>query len=77
MRSLLSVPVGSTARLGNILLQESLKNRLIDLGLTAGCPIRCLYAAPCGDPRAYWVRGTVIAIRNCDAKGIEVYEIWD
>ena len=39
----------------------------MDLGFTPGAGVRCLFAAPSGDPRAYMVRGSVIALRRADA----------
>ena len=39
----------------------------MDLGLTHGARVRCLFAAPGGDPRAYRIRGAVIALRSEDA----------
>ena len=70
------VPLGKEAEIAEILTPEPMRTRLCDLGLTKGCRVRCIYAAACGDPRAYLVRGTVLAIRNRDASCIEV-ETWD
>ena len=39
----------------------------MDLGFTPGAGVTCLFAAPSGDPRAYMVRGSVIALRRADA----------
>lgn len=50
----------------------ALKQRLMDIGLIEGTRVRRLYAAPSGDPAAYWVRGTVIALRRGDGRGIAV-----
>ena len=51
----------------------SLRRRLLDMGLIPNTSIELLYKSPFGDPCAYLIRGTVIAIRNRDAKEIEVY----
>ena len=32
----------------------------------------CLGRSPMGDPSAYLIRGTVIALRRCDCRGIRV-----
>ena len=74
--SLAAVPLGKEAELNRILLDAPMRDRMYDLGLTPGCRIRCIYAAGSGDPRAYLVRGTVLAIRNRDAAGVEV-TVWD
>ncbi|HIS03412.1 MAG TPA: ferrous iron transport protein A [Candidatus Pullichristensenella avicola] len=41
--------------------------RLMDLGFTRGAHVRCLFAAPSGEPRAYRIRGAVVALRREDA----------
>ena len=47
--------------------QGDARRRLMDLGFTPGARVMCLFAAPSGDPRAYMVRGSVIALRREDA----------
>ena len=47
-----------------------IKDRLEDLGLQVGSRVCCLGAAPLGDPRAYLIRGSVIALRQADARWI-------
>ena len=46
--------------------------RLADFGLTPGTELTWLFAAPCGDPTAYLVRGAAISIRRKDAERIRV-----
>lgn len=38
--------------------------RLMDLGFISGTRITCVGESPCGDPKAFLIKGTVIAIRN-------------
>jgi Fe2+ transport system protein FeoA len=45
----------------------ALHGRLTDLGWIPGTPIRCVRVSPLGDPVAYMVRGSVIALRRADA----------
>lgn len=45
----------------------SLRRRLRDLGLIEGTPVRCLHISPLGDPVAYGIRGSVVALRRSDA----------
>lgn len=67
------VPVGGTARLRRLSLADgSMRRRLLDLGLIEGTCITCLQKSPSGDPTAYFVRGTVIALRAGDAAHILV-----
>lgn len=63
-----------------ILSSGSIRRRLLDLGFCEGTVLRCVQSSPAGDPIAYLVRGTVIALRKEDAANILVREgeyLWD
>ena len=77
--TLLSVPVGSGASVVALNVDGAMRRRLLDLGLTPGANVCCLYSAPFGSPRAYLIRGAVVALRNEDASHIDVggVYIWD
>ena len=47
-----------------------MKRRLLDLGFYEGTPIKRVLESPKGDPIAYKVRGTTIALRNIDSQYI-------
>ncbi|QIL46653.1 ferrous iron transport protein A [Vagococcus coleopterorum] len=51
---------------------KQMQQRLMDLGFYPGGKIKLVLISPKNDPKAYEVRGTVIAIRNEDAKFIKV-----
>ena len=51
---------------------ENIKRRLLDLGFVKGTSIVPILISPSGDPKAFEVRGTLIAIREEDTKKIEV-----
>ncbi|MDO4482639.1 MAG: FeoA family protein [Bacillota bacterium] len=58
---------------GKIIFLEatgSLRRRMQDLGFYDGTVVESLHRSPSGDPAAYSVRGTVIALRDEDAKKI-------
>lgn len=55
-----------------IRLQGAVLQRILDLGLTEGCPVRCRLRSPAGGPIAYEIRGAVIALRRQDASKILV-----
>ena len=48
------------------------RRRMMDLGLLPGTQIAVEMRSPLGDPIAYNVRGTVIALRNTQARDIMV-----
>ena len=51
---------------------SSMKRRLLDLGFLPGALVTCFLISPFHDPKAYLINGSVIALRKCDAKEIEV-----
>lgn len=61
-----------TAIIKEINCSETIKRRLLDLGLIKGTTIRALYTSPFGDPSAYLIRGAVIALRKDDTKYIDL-----
>lgn len=63
---------GEKAKISNIEIEGSIKRRLLDIGLINGSNIECVLESPLKDPKAYWIRGTLIAIRNIDAKNIYI-----
>lgn len=71
-RSLFSLPEGSVGVVRAIGLERDARRRLMDLGFTAGARVTSLFSAPSGDPRAYMVRGAVIALRRQDAAAVTV-----
>ena len=66
------LPLDHACRVLALSAAEPLKGRLLDLGFVPGSEVRPLYAAPAGDPRAYLVCDTVIALRQRDAATVAV-----
>ncbi|MGI1658925.1 MAG: FeoA family protein [Desulfitobacterium sp.] len=63
---------GEKAYVVDLALNGLFRRRLLDLGIVTGTSLKCLGSAPAGDPIAYLVRGTVIALRSEDAQAIRV-----
>lgn len=72
MTTLNKISTGEFAVVLSIDTVLSLKQRLYDIGLVPGTKIKVVHQSPSGNPRAYLVRGAVIALRNCDAEKISV-----
>ncbi len=70
--SLDKLEVNKTAKVCSIKLKNNLKKRLADLGLVENSIIKKIYISPFGDPCAYLIMGSVIALRNSDCKNIIV-----
>lgn len=63
---------GKTARILEILGEDSNSLRLRSLGLLPGQHIRRRNTAPLGDPVAYEVEGQKISLRRTEAKLVEI-----
>lgn len=64
---------GSSARVYKISADGAMRRRLIDIGLIKDTKVECIGKSAAGDPRAYLIRGAVIALRSDDSKNILVY----
>lgn len=74
MLSLNQLKIGKTAYVRSLSAADPMRRRLLDLGFVNGSEVRCLLESAAGDPRAYLVKNTVVALRNQDAASIEITE---
>ena len=56
----------------NLSCTGDLRRRLLDLGLVYGTNIKAIFKSPMGNPIAYEVRGSTIALRKEDSKFINI-----
>ena len=70
--TLSALPLGESAYVTHIHARPDMELRLTDLGVIPGTKITCLAQSPAGDPRAYLIRGTLIALRKSDTDGISL-----
>jgi Fe2+ transport system protein FeoA len=63
---------GQIAKINALSCRGANRNRLMDLGILPGTQIEVEMRSPLGDPTAYRVRGSVIAMRNQQARQIEI-----
>lgn len=77
MDNLNNLFVGEEAVIKKINLSGSIKRRLLDIGLVPGTRVKCLFFSPFNNPKAYGVRGSVIALRNDESKNIMVEKLED
>ena len=61
-------------KIKNINTNEITKRRLYDIGLIKDAKIKLLFKSPSNRIKAYLIKDSIIAIRNKDAKNIEVYD---
>ena len=69
---LTDLKLNCTANIDHINCAEHIKRRFLDLGIIPGTPIIPVFKSIGGDPIAYEVRNTLLAIRFQDAKNIFV-----
>ncbi len=50
----------------------NMRRRLIDIGFGIGSRVILLARAPLGEPIAFLIKGSVIALRRCDAELITI-----
>lgn len=72
MRNLAALKPGDGAVIDEINLKGGMRRRLLDIGMIPGTAVECVGESPAGDPKAFLVRGAVIAIRSEDCAGISV-----
>ena len=68
--NLSNLPLNENGMIDNIKCDGNIKRRLLDLGLVKGTNIVPILVSPSNDPRAFEVRGSIIAIRREDAEKI-------
>ena len=72
VENLSQLPLNKNGRIVKSECDDGIKRRLLDMGLVKGTNIVPILVSPSGDPRAFLVRGTIIAIRKEDAKNIKI-----
>ncbi len=49
---------------------DNMRRRLLDIGLTKNTTVTCVGQSPAGDPVAFNIRGSIIALRRSDCKTV-------
>ena len=70
MTNLLNLKPGEKGFVLRVEAEMGLKQRLRDIGFIKGTEVQFLHSSPTGDPRAYKLKNTIVALRNGDAKNI-------
>lgn len=64
------LPLNTNGKISTLECTGSIKRRLLDLGLIKGTSITPVLISPSKGVRAYWVRNSLIAIRDEDCSSI-------
>lgn len=70
--SLNKLPLGTSAKILDVNCSSNVKRRFLDLGFIKNTNITPVLKSPSGDPVAFEIRGTTIAIREEETKLIDV-----
>ena len=66
---------GQSAEVVKLNTEGDMRRRFMDLGLIEGTAVVCLGQSPAGDPKAFLIKGAVIAIREEDSSTIVVKQL--
>lgn len=69
------IEVGERCILKEINITGSIKRRIQDLGFVKGSEIKCMIKSPLKEPTAYFIKGSVIALRDDIIKNIFVERV--
>lgn len=72
MTSLSSLTRGEKGRVQSVAGVDEISVRLLEMGLTPGCEVQLLGAAPLGDPLEFEVRGYHLSLRRAEAARVQV-----
>ena len=72
MLTLADIAAGQTATVIEIIGDDSLAVRLMEMGIIDGEPIKLVGRAPMGDPLEILVRGYRLSLRQSEAKRIRI-----
>lgn len=70
--NLYELPLNKVGIVNNLNCNGNIRRRLLDLGLVRGTKITPVFKSPSGDPTAYEIRKTLIALRKEDSKLINL-----
>lgn len=73
--NLFDLQIGEKCLINKIEINGSMRRRLLDLGLTPDTTVECVGKSPLGDPKAYLIRGAVIALRCKDCRKIRIKKV--
>ena len=72
MSTLDLLPIEKDAIVTELKCNGAIRRRLLDLGIVKGTKIKSIFKSPAGDPTAFEIRGTILALRKEDASLIMI-----
>ena len=72
MTTLDSLKEGEKAIIGDVIGDDAVAVRLMEMGLTEGEPIEVIGFAPMGDPIEFLIRGYRVSLRSSEAQRVQI-----
>jgi ferrous iron transport protein A len=72
MPTLAEIAIGQTATVSEIIGEDSIAVRLMEMGITDGESVKLIGRAPLGDPLEIQIRGYRLSLRSVEAQRIHV-----
>lgn len=72
METLNELKAGQKCVVEKVETSLDIKRRLMDLGVVKNAEIECALISPGGDPKAFYIKGALIALREEDSSKITV-----
>lgn len=73
--NLFDLQKGQKCLIDKISSGTDMRRRLLDIGLIENTPVECVEISPQGDPKAFLIRGAVIALRKEDCRNILIKDL--
>ena len=73
--NLFDLKKGQKCRIDKIFSDEGIKRRLLDIGIIENTAVECVEESPQHDPKAFLIRGAVIALRQEDCQSILIKDL--
>lgn len=74
-KALSKLAPGEGGIISDIKNDGSMRRRLMDLGFIKDSEVQCVAVAPFGDPKAFYIKDTLIALRYEDSSKIFIKKI--
>lgn len=73
--NLFELKKGQKCLIDKVYENGNIKRRLLDIGIVENTLVECVEVSPLGDPKAFLIRGAVIALRKENCQNITVTEL--
>ena len=69
---LTNLTMGQKGEIIDLSAEGKKRRRLLDLGLIPGTTVKAKWKSPAGDPIAFLIKGTILALRSEETKLVQI-----